>query len=139
MGVVEMLRDYKYNIAKFVVAMIFYVAMICILQAIAPAGSNFGAMKRQIAWSAALFALAMTLWGFSRRGIVSFFVVFVLYLSVPLLEILAGMKVNGVEILITASLATILFSVLSGLVYFLNFVPERFRLILRSLSIKQNM
>ncbi len=127
------LGEYKSNIAKFIAAIIFYIAMILILQAIAPIGSNLGAMKRQIAGSGVIFALGMTLWGFSRRGIIAFGALLVIYLSVPLLEILVGMKVNGTEILITASLATILFSVLSSLVYFLNFIPHRFRLIPRIL------
>ncbi len=119
------------HLLRSVLAILFYVALSMLLQAAAPAAANWGAEKNQIGWSAVLFALTMTLLGYTRRAWISFFVSLALYLSVPLLETKVGMTVNGIELTKTASLATILWSVISATTYFQNFLPHRLQVILR--------
>lgn len=114
-----------------VASILFYIALILLLQAVAPAGANWGAEKKLIGCCAILFTLTMTLLGYTRRAWISFFTFFALYLSIAFLETRVGMKVNGTELIRTAALATILFAAANSAVSLQNFVPARFRFLLR--------
>ena len=114
-----------------VASILFYIALILLLQAVAPAGANWGAEKKLIGCCAILFTLTMTLLGYTRRAWISFFTFFALYLSIAFWETRVGMKVNGTELIRTAALATILFAAANSAVSLQNFVPARFRFLLR--------
>ncbi len=112
-------------------SILFYIVLILLLQAIAPAGANWKAEKKLIGYSAILFTLAMTLLGYSRRAWISFLTFLSLYLSIPLLETFVSLTVNGREMIFTASLATILWAAISAVASLQNFLPRRFSLLLR--------
>ena len=101
-------KSLRSHLLRAGLAVLFYIALSLLLQATAPAAANWGAEKKQIGWTAVLFALTMTLLGYTRRAWISFFAFLALYLSVAFLETKAGMPVNGIELTKTASLATIL-------------------------------
>lgn len=124
-------KSLRSHLLRAILTVLFYVALSILLQAAAPAAANWGAEKNQIGWTAVLFALTMTLLGYTRRAWISFFTFLALYLSVAFLETKAGMNVNGIELAKTASLATILFAVTSAAIYFQNFLPRHFRPLLR--------
>lgn len=129
----QFLRKHIFS-ARFALAaasILFYIILILLLQAIAPAGANWKAEKNLIGCSAILFTLTMTLLGYSRRAWISFFAFLSLYLSVPLLETFVGLTVNGREMIFTASLATILWATISTVASLQNFLPRRFCLLLR--------
>ncbi len=119
------------HLLRAVLAILFYVALSMLLQAAAPAAANWGAEKKLIGCCAILFTLTMTLLGYTRRAWISFFTFLTLYLSIAFLETRVGMKVNGIELIRTASLATILFAAANSAASLQNFLPARFRLLLR--------
>ena len=113
---------------------VFYIGCILLLQALAPAGANWGAEKKLIGCCAILFTLTITLLGYSRRAWISCFTFLALYLSIAFLETRVGMKVNGTELIRTAALATILFAAASSTASLQNFLPARFRFLLHLLA-----
>ncbi len=119
------------RLTRTIASILFYLALMVLLQATAPAAANWGAEKNQIGWSATLFTLTMSLLGYSRRAFLSFFAFLALYLSIPFLEAKVGMAVNGIELTKTASLATILWASTSATTYLQIFLPRNFQKILR--------
>ncbi len=124
-------KSLRSHLLRASLAVLFYIALSILLQATAPAAANWGAEKNLIGWTAVLFALTMTLLGYTRRAWISFFAFLALYLSVAFLETKAGMNVNGIELTKTASLATILWSVINAATYSQNFLPHQFQILLR--------
>ena len=102
-----------------------YIAFVLFLQWIVPGNSGFGAEKNQLGFSAGIFALTALLYDFTRGFFLRFAAFFLFWLSLALLEIQVGMAVNGIEIILTASLATLLFSVVGAAAYAASILPTK--------------
>ncbi len=102
-----------------------YIAFVLLMQAIVPGNSGFGAEKNQLGYSAGIFALTALLYDFSRGFFLRFSAFFLLWMSIALLETRVGMAVNGIEIILTASLATLLFAIVSVAAYVASILPSK--------------
>ncbi len=102
-----------------------YIVIVLLMQWAVPGNSGFGAEKNQLGWSSGIFALTALLYGFSRGFFLRFSAFFLLWLSLALLEIRVGMAVNGIEIILTASIATLLFAIVSAAAYAVSLLPSK--------------
>ncbi len=102
-----------------------YIVIVLLMQWAVPGNSEFGAEKNQLGWSSGIFALTALLYDFSRGFFLRFSAFFLLWLSLALLEIRVGMAVNGIEIILTASIATLLFAIVSAAAYAVSLLPSK--------------